>query len=176
MIRVVFSRRVDRAYMAGLSAKGEGNLLRRPCLPKAVKDWSLRSVQIKLITIGGRSLTFGASCQKAGVSTGGGGGASAGEPGASREGWSVSTGSIQYQGSEHHRGHWTRRWYPRARCAPGGVGEEYRRNESRPRCSVRGQPATPTGPSRLDRVLDSVLEWQCQSRRQPLWVLWTPGV
>lgn len=31
-----------------------GNLLRRLCLPKAVKHWSLRSVQIKLIKIGGR--------------------------------------------------------------------------------------------------------------------------
>ena len=28
--------------------------LRRLCLPKAVKPWSLRSVQIKLIKIGGR--------------------------------------------------------------------------------------------------------------------------
>ncbi|MAE32456.1 MAG: IS1380 family transposase [Verrucomicrobiales bacterium] len=31
-----------------------GNFLRRLCLPKAVKHWSLRSVQIKLIKIGGR--------------------------------------------------------------------------------------------------------------------------
>ena len=29
-----------------------GNFLRRLCLPKAVKHWSLRSVQIKLIKIG----------------------------------------------------------------------------------------------------------------------------
>lgn len=31
-----------------------GNLLRRLALPKAVRDWSLRSVQVKLIKIGGR--------------------------------------------------------------------------------------------------------------------------
>jgi hypothetical protein len=31
-----------------------GNFLRRPGLPKAVKDWSLRSLQLKLIKIGGR--------------------------------------------------------------------------------------------------------------------------
>ena len=31
-----------------------GNLLRRLCLPKAVKHWSLRSLQVKLIKIGGR--------------------------------------------------------------------------------------------------------------------------
>ena len=31
-----------------------GNFLRRFCLPKAVKNWSLRSVQVKLIKIGGR--------------------------------------------------------------------------------------------------------------------------
>ena len=31
-----------------------GNFLRRLCLPKAIKHWSLRSVQIKLIKIGGR--------------------------------------------------------------------------------------------------------------------------
>jgi len=31
-----------------------GNLLRRLGLPKAIKDWSLRSVQVKLIKIGGR--------------------------------------------------------------------------------------------------------------------------
>jgi len=28
-----------------------GNFLRRLCLPKAVKHWSLRSVQVKLIKI-----------------------------------------------------------------------------------------------------------------------------
>ena len=38
----------------GLSACGGGNFMRRLCLPKAVKHWSLRSVQIKLIKIGGR--------------------------------------------------------------------------------------------------------------------------
>ena len=32
----------------------EGNFLRRLCLPKAVKHWSLRSVQVKLIKMGGR--------------------------------------------------------------------------------------------------------------------------
>lgn len=31
-----------------------GNFLRRLTLPEAVKDWSLRSVQVKLIKIGGR--------------------------------------------------------------------------------------------------------------------------
>ena len=31
-----------------------GNLLRRLCLPNAVKHWSLRSLQVKLIKIGGR--------------------------------------------------------------------------------------------------------------------------
>ena len=31
-----------------------GNFLRRLCLPKAVKHWSLRSVQVKLIKTGGR--------------------------------------------------------------------------------------------------------------------------
>ena len=31
-----------------------GNFLRRLALPEAVKDWSLRSVQVKLVKIGGR--------------------------------------------------------------------------------------------------------------------------
>jgi hypothetical protein len=31
-----------------------GNFLRRLALPKAIKDWSLRSIQVKLIKIGGR--------------------------------------------------------------------------------------------------------------------------
>ena len=31
-----------------------GNFLRRLCLPKAIKDWSLRSLQVKLIKTGGR--------------------------------------------------------------------------------------------------------------------------
>jgi len=31
-----------------------GNFLRRLCLPKAINDWSLRSLQMKLIKIGGR--------------------------------------------------------------------------------------------------------------------------
>jgi hypothetical protein len=31
-----------------------GNFLRRRCLPKAINDWSLRSLQVKLIKIGGR--------------------------------------------------------------------------------------------------------------------------
>ena len=31
-----------------------GNLLRRLCLPRAVKHWSLRSLQVKLIKMGGR--------------------------------------------------------------------------------------------------------------------------
>ena len=31
-----------------------GNLLRRLCLPRAVKHWLLRSLQVKLIKIGGR--------------------------------------------------------------------------------------------------------------------------
>ena len=32
-----------------------GNLLRRLCLPRAVKHWSLRSLQVKLIKIGGEA-------------------------------------------------------------------------------------------------------------------------
>ena len=35
-----------------------GNFLRRLCLPKAVKHWSLRSVQVKLIKIGGRLVRY----------------------------------------------------------------------------------------------------------------------
>ena len=31
-----------------------GNFLKRLALPKAVKEWSLRSLQVKLIKIGGR--------------------------------------------------------------------------------------------------------------------------
>ena len=31
-----------------------GNFLRRLCLPKTINDWSLRSLQVKLIKIGGR--------------------------------------------------------------------------------------------------------------------------
>ncbi|MFH1141614.1 MAG: transposase [Chloroflexota bacterium] len=31
-----------------------GNFLRRLGLPKAIKDWSLRSLQVRLIKIGGR--------------------------------------------------------------------------------------------------------------------------
>jgi hypothetical protein len=31
-----------------------GNFLRRLCLPKVVKSWSLRSLQVKFIKIGGR--------------------------------------------------------------------------------------------------------------------------
>jgi hypothetical protein len=31
-----------------------GNFLRRLCLPKAVKDWSLRTLQVKFIKIGRR--------------------------------------------------------------------------------------------------------------------------
>jgi hypothetical protein len=31
-----------------------GNFLRRLGLPKAIKDWSLRSIQVKLIKMGGR--------------------------------------------------------------------------------------------------------------------------
>jgi hypothetical protein len=37
-----------------LLAYNLGNFLRRLGLPKAVKDWSLRSLQLKLIKIGGR--------------------------------------------------------------------------------------------------------------------------
>ena len=37
-----------------LLAYNLGNLLRRLCLPRAVKHWSLRSLQVKLIKIGGR--------------------------------------------------------------------------------------------------------------------------
>ena len=35
-------------------ADNRGNLLRRLCRPRAVKHWSLRSLQVKLITLGGR--------------------------------------------------------------------------------------------------------------------------
>jgi hypothetical protein len=40
----------DEAY----GASGQGNFLRRLGLPRAVKEWSLRSLQVKLIKIGGR--------------------------------------------------------------------------------------------------------------------------
>ena len=47
-----------RGQPGGLSlfvlAYNLGNFLRRLCLPKAVKHWSLRSVQVKLIKMGGR--------------------------------------------------------------------------------------------------------------------------
>jgi hypothetical protein len=36
-----------------------GNFLRRLCLPKAINDWSLRSLQVKLIKIGGRIVRHG---------------------------------------------------------------------------------------------------------------------
>jgi hypothetical protein len=39
---------------AGLLAYNLGNSLWRLGLPKAVKDWSLRSIQVKLIKMGGR--------------------------------------------------------------------------------------------------------------------------
>ena len=51
-----------------------GNLLRRLCLPRAVKHWSLRSLQVKLIKIGGASSPRPA----AGVSASRGSGASGG--------------------------------------------------------------------------------------------------
>ena len=35
-----------------------GNFLRRLSLPKAIQDWSLCSVQIKLIEIGGRLVRY----------------------------------------------------------------------------------------------------------------------
>ena len=52
----------DAAISSGLPLEPEdsqygkyrGNFLRRLCLPKAVKHWSLRSVQVKLIKMGGR--------------------------------------------------------------------------------------------------------------------------
>ena len=54
--REVISR--IRHYMVRLSlfvlAYNLGNFLRRLCLPKAVKHWSLQSVQVKLIKMGGR--------------------------------------------------------------------------------------------------------------------------
>jgi hypothetical protein len=37
-----------------LLAYNLGNFLRRLGLPKAIKDWSLRSLQVKLIKTGGR--------------------------------------------------------------------------------------------------------------------------
>ena len=36
-----------------------GNFLRRLCLPKAINDWSLRSLQVKLIKMGGRIVYHG---------------------------------------------------------------------------------------------------------------------
>ena len=42
-----------------------GNFMRRLTLPESVKHWSLRSVQTKLIKMGGRP---GAACQEVGVS------------------------------------------------------------------------------------------------------------
>ena len=39
---------------AAFLAYNLGNFLRRLCLPKAVRHWSLRSVQVKLIKMGGR--------------------------------------------------------------------------------------------------------------------------
>ena len=35
-----------------------GNFLRRLGLPKAIKDWSLRSLQVKLIKVGGRIVRY----------------------------------------------------------------------------------------------------------------------
>jgi hypothetical protein len=35
-----------------------GNFLRRLCLPKAINDWSLRSLQVKLIKMGGRIVRY----------------------------------------------------------------------------------------------------------------------
>ncbi len=35
-----------------------GNFLCRLCLPKAIKDWSLRSLQVKLIKMGGRIVRY----------------------------------------------------------------------------------------------------------------------
>ena len=56
--RATDRRYIDAAVEAGLSlfvlAYNLGNFLRRLCLPKAVKHWSLRSVQVKLIKMGGR--------------------------------------------------------------------------------------------------------------------------
>jgi hypothetical protein len=48
--------RVRRAHFVELFilAYNLGNFLRRLALPESVKDWSLRSVQVKLIKIGGR--------------------------------------------------------------------------------------------------------------------------
>ena len=42
------------ASVSVYSAYNLGNFLRRLCLPKTVKHWSLRSVQVKLIKMGGR--------------------------------------------------------------------------------------------------------------------------
>ena len=69
-----------------------GTFLRRLCLPKAVKHWSLRSLQVKFIKIGGRLCGMpGGWCfsllrwQCPGRYSG--------------KCWSVSPGSIQHQGS-----------------------------------------------------------------------------
>ena len=44
----------NRVRLQCILAYNLGNLLRRLGLPKAVKDWSLRSLQVKLIKMGGR--------------------------------------------------------------------------------------------------------------------------
>ncbi|MFC1935606.1 transposase [Chloroflexota bacterium] len=40
-------------------AYNQGNFLRRMTLPKAIQDLSLRRLQVKLITIGGRLVRYG---------------------------------------------------------------------------------------------------------------------
>ena len=57
------------AIMSPSSVKSMGNFLRRLCLPKVVKHWSLRSLKFKLIK---DRWTLGAACLEVGVSTGGG--------------------------------------------------------------------------------------------------------
>ena len=51
---VVPSVRGQPGASVSILAYNLGNFLRRLCLPKAVKHWSLRSVQVKLIKMGGR--------------------------------------------------------------------------------------------------------------------------
>ena len=71
-----------------------GNFMRRLTLPESVKHWSLRSVQTKLIKMGGRLVRHARRLvfQLAEVAVSGR---------YSGKCWSVSPGSIQHQGSEY---------------------------------------------------------------------------
>jgi len=71
-----------------------GNFMRRLTLPESVKHWSLRSVQTKLIKMGGRLVRHARRLvfQLAEVAV---------SREVFRQCWSVSAGSIQHQGSEY---------------------------------------------------------------------------